>query len=79
MHIRLTRKLAQALNGFDLRSVNVGDVIDLDDPLAQMLVAERWAEEVVLSATHTRTLADDRRPRRGRRRLGDGPAKPRTR
>ena len=62
MHVRLTRKLADALNGLDLRPFRIGDVIDLTDPLAQMLIAERWAVEAV--AVDCPATADDRTPRR---------------
>jgi hypothetical protein len=46
MRIRLVRKLANTLNGVDLRPFSVGQVIDVNDSLARMLLAERWAEPV---------------------------------
>jgi hypothetical protein len=55
MRIRLTRKLAHALNGLDLRPFKVGDVIDLEDSLACMLLREGWAEFASVPST-----ADDR-------------------
>ena len=58
VYIRLTRKLAETLNGFDLRAYRVGQIINLTDPIAQMLVAERWAEEVV--SFDLRATADER-------------------
>jgi hypothetical protein len=58
VYIRLTRKLADALNGLDLRAYRVGQVLNLTDPIAQMLVAERWAEEVV--PFDLRATADER-------------------
>ena len=42
--VRLTRKLAFALNGLDLSSFRVGDVLLLRASDAQMLIAEGWAE-----------------------------------
>ena len=42
--IRLTRKLAAVVNGVDLSSRKVGDIIELSDALARMMIAERWAE-----------------------------------
>ena len=57
VRIRLTKKLAEALNGFDLRAVSVGEVVDLSDPLARMLLAERWAEEI--AQVGARSTADD--------------------
>ena len=44
MHVRLTRKLALALNGLDLSKTQVGDVMELPKPIATMLLAEGWAE-----------------------------------
>ena len=63
MKIRLTRKLANALNGMDLRSLAVGDEVELHDGFGQMLIAERWAEEV--KTGDARPAADERhrRPR----------------
>ncbi len=68
LNIRLTRKLAQALNGFVRRRMRVGDVVDLQDPLARMLIAERWAEEIVPVLTSTSTDRDWRVPRKAGRR-----------
>jgi len=42
--IRLTKKLAPSLNGVDLSSFNVGDIVEVPDVVARMLIAERWAE-----------------------------------
>ena len=58
VRIRLTRKLADELNGLDLRPFHVGQVIDLADPLARMLMAERWAEEAI--PLDWSSTADDR-------------------
>jgi len=44
VRIRLTRKLASSLNGVDLSSLNVGDVVELPEAAARMMIAERWAE-----------------------------------
>jgi hypothetical protein len=62
VQIRLTKKLAGALNGLDLRPFTVGEVLDLEDSFARMLISEGWAE----MHTGERALADDR-PRRKRR------------
>jgi hypothetical protein len=43
MQIRLTRKFATVINGIDLSSYKVGDILDLRDRDAQMLVDEGWA------------------------------------
>jgi hypothetical protein len=42
--VRLTRKLAPALNGLDLSSLTVGEVVELSERDARMLIAEGWAE-----------------------------------
>jgi hypothetical protein len=44
VRIRLTKKLALSLNGVDLSSFSVGDIVELPDPAARMMIAERWAE-----------------------------------
>jgi CheY-like chemotaxis protein len=46
VRIRITRRLANTLNGIDLSRVHVGDVVDLSDWDARVLVAEGWGERV---------------------------------
>ena len=46
MVVRLTKKLAQVVNGLDLSQCGEGDVIDVPTPDARMLLAEGWAEEL---------------------------------
>jgi len=46
MKVRLTKKLAEMLDGIDLSCRHVGEVIDLPDCDARLIVAERWAEPV---------------------------------
>jgi hypothetical protein len=43
VRVRLTRKLARRLDGIDLTSYEVGDIIDLPVGDARTLVAEGWA------------------------------------
>jgi hypothetical protein len=43
MKVRLTRKLAERLDGIDVSSRQVGDVLDLTPREAGLLVAEQWA------------------------------------
>src|SRR5687768_12638381 len=46
VRVRLTRKLADALNGIDLKRYVVGEVLNLPEHFARMLIAEGWAELV---------------------------------
>lgn len=43
MLIRLTKKLAAIMNGVDVSSVNVGDVLELPEAAARMMIEEQWA------------------------------------
>ena len=43
VRVRLTRKLAQEIDGIDLSEHAVGDVLDLPAPDAQLMMAEQWA------------------------------------
>ena len=43
MLIRLTKKLAAVMNGVDVSGVNVGDIVDLPEPAARMMIDEGWA------------------------------------
>jgi hypothetical protein len=43
VRIRLTRKLAARLNGVDVSKFKVGDLLELPDVQALMLVKEGWA------------------------------------
>ena len=44
MRVRLTRKFAERIDGVDLSTVAVGDVIDLPERKARVLLAEGWGE-----------------------------------
>ena len=44
LRVRLTKKLAAILNGVDVSTLREGDVIELPNASAHMLVAERWGE-----------------------------------
>jgi hypothetical protein len=82
VRIRLTRKLCEILNGLDLRPFTVGQMIELEDPSARMLIAEGWAE---LGPLNDRSTADERSPRRNRpstrqrlnKLLSEAPGRPR--
>jgi hypothetical protein len=43
MKVRLSRVLAGYLDGIDVRNRRAGDVLDLPDAEAQLLIAEQWA------------------------------------
>jgi hypothetical protein len=43
MKVRLSRVLADYLDGIDVRNCRAGDVIDLPAAEAQLLIAEQWA------------------------------------
>jgi hypothetical protein len=43
MKVVLTRKLADSMDGVDVTSYQVGDVLDLTAAQARLLVAEDWA------------------------------------
>jgi len=43
VQVRLTRKLAEVIDGVDLSRRRVGDVFRLAEPEARLLVAEEWA------------------------------------
>ena len=47
MLVRLTKKLAEVVNGVDLTHCSEGDVIDLPERFAELLLAERWAVVVL--------------------------------
>ena len=42
--LRLTRKLAERIDGVDLSDRRVGEVIDVSPGEARLLLAEQWAE-----------------------------------
>jgi hypothetical protein len=44
MCVRLTRKLADRIDGIDLSNRSVGELIDLPPRYASLLIAEGWAE-----------------------------------
>jgi hypothetical protein len=43
MRLLLTRKFADEIDGVDLKTHQVGDVIDLPLPEGRLLIAEEWA------------------------------------
>ena len=43
MKVILTRKLARRIDGIDLEGFHVGDIVDVPEPHAELLIAEGWA------------------------------------
>jgi hypothetical protein len=64
MRVRLTRKLAERIDGVDLSSHKIGDCFELPESEGQLLVAERWAFLERRAADRREHGAADR-PRRG--------------
>ena len=46
MRVRLTRRLAECVDGIDLSQTRVGDFLDLSPHDGKMLIAEGWAMPV---------------------------------
>lgn len=75
MRIRLTRKYADLIDGVDLSKCKVGDVVDLPDREAELLIAEGWAAAksrnsrgAAANDTAHRPGAIERKPQRDRSR-----------
>ena len=63
MKVRLTRKLADSIDGVDLSHKRVGRIINVGRHDAQLLIAEGWgcpADDVGERRAHMRDRADDR-------------------
>jgi hypothetical protein len=43
MKVRLTKKLAECIDGVELSNHRVGDILDLPPTDARLLLAEEWA------------------------------------
>jgi hypothetical protein len=52
--VRLTRKLAEMIDGVDLAHAHVGDRLNLSEHDADMLIAEGWAEAADRPGRRTR-------------------------
>jgi hypothetical protein len=74
MRVRLTRKLAERLDGVDLTRSHVGDALNLPAREARLLIAEQWATPEERrrtnmgssSAERRAATADERSDRNGR-------------
>jgi len=45
MKVRLTKKLAERIDGVDLSEYHVGEVLELSPRESRVLIAEEWATE----------------------------------
>lgn len=61
MKVRLSRVLAGYLDGIDVRNCREGDVIDLPESAARLLIAEEWATPERRSQNLAPPLGVDRR------------------
>jgi len=52
--VRLTRKLADRIDGIDLSGSHVGDTLYLDPHDADLIVAEGWGQRMTGKAEHPR-------------------------
>jgi len=73
MKVRLTRKLANSIDGVDLSRKRVGRIIEVGRHDAQLLIAEGWGAPADpigdrrasgSRGSHIRDESDDRTPRR---------------
>jgi hypothetical protein len=68
MRVRLKRKFADRIDDVDLKGRSVGDILDLSERDAMLLVAEGWASLVDVSRSRRSTpsvradACDSRRP-----------------
>ena len=46
MYVRLTKKLANVMDGVDVSHARAGDILNMSDSQGEMLIAEDWAERV---------------------------------
>jgi len=53
MRIKLVRKFANAINGIDLARVSVGDIVELKNAQAILLIREGWAEPLDDESSNT--------------------------
>jgi hypothetical protein len=70
MQVRLTRRLAEYIDGIDLSRLSVGDLVNLSRHDGEMLVAEGWAVSVPAERNGDRRAhaANDSAPRKQERR-----------
>ena len=57
MRVRLIRKFAEQIDGVDLSSVSLGEIVELPDQMGHMLIAEGWAIPERRTAGPARVIA----------------------
>lgn len=67
VRVRLTRKLANSIDGIDLRKVKAGDVVDVSPDEARILIAEGWGRADDSEQKHA--------PKKGKEKRGKRPSK----
>lgn len=60
--VRLTRKLAQIINGIDLSGARTGEELELSTRDAELLISEGWA--ALVDSAHERAPRSIRRARK---------------
>ena len=61
MKVRLTKKLAERIDGINLGSSRVGDVLEFSEPEARLLIAEDWATPRERRLEPSRNVEHERR------------------
>jgi hypothetical protein len=63
MKVRLTRKLADSIDGVDLSHKRVGRIINVGRHDAQLLIAEGWGAPAETAGERTSDMRGERTPR----------------
>jgi hypothetical protein len=61
VRVRLTKKLANRIDGIDVSPHSVGDIVDFPPEEARLLLAEEWATDRERRRRQVRDVAMDRR------------------
>jgi hypothetical protein len=64
VRVRLTKKLASWLNGLDVSQAKVGDVLELSESEARMMITEGWAQSTDQQTPETLAMSDSAYARR---------------
>ena len=61
MKVRLTKKLAERIDGVDLSEYHVGEVLELSPRESRVLIAEEWATERERRRVQAELVGSERR------------------